>query len=133
MIENQERDIEIFNFLNNKNVTVSDLFYSASQLPRMLGYTRNTISDAVTLLINARKFNEDNILYLGKDKYSANVKACYNIFEVFKIKRVCEYLKSINLKEESNIDRYNKQFNWVNENISEKSNISANPEDIYYN
>lgn len=133
MIDNQERDIKIFNYLNEKNVTVKDLFYSASQLPKMIGYNRTTISDAVTLLINADKFNEDNILYLGKDKYSSNVKASYNIFEIFKIKRVCEYIKSTSSKEENNIDKYNRQFKWVNENISKKSNIGDNPEDIYYN
>lgn len=133
MIDNQERDIDIFNYLNEKNVTVRDLFYSASQLPKMIGYSRTIISDAITLLINTNKFNEDNILYLGKDKYSASVKASYNIFEIFKIKRVCEYIKSTISKEENHINKYNRQFKWVNENISKDSNIGSNPEDIYYN
>lgn len=133
MIDNQERDIEIFNYLNEKNVTVKELFYSASQLPKMIGYSRTIISDAITLLINTHKFNEDNILYLGNDKYSANVKTSYNIFEIFKIKRVCEYLESTTSKNENRIDKYNRQFKWVDENIFSGSSVGANPEDIYYN
>jgi len=133
VIDNQERDIEIFNYLNEKNVTVKELFYSASQLPKMIGYSRTIISDAITLLINTHKFNEDNILYLGKDKYSANVKASYNIFEIFKIKRVCEYIESTTSKNENRINKYNRQFKWVDENIFSGSSIGANPEDTYYN
>jgi len=137
MIENQDRDIAIFNFLKEKNVTIKELFYNTSQLPKLLGYNKNIISDAVTLLTNTHKLNEDNILYLGNDRYSANVKASYNIFEIFKIKRVCEYLKLFKtkpkLERDDYVASYNEQYNWVLNNISDKSDLANNPEDKYFN
>lgn len=137
MIENQDRDIAIFNFLKEKNVTIKELFYNTSQLPKLIGYNKNIISEAITLLVNTHKLNEDNILYLGNDRYSANVKASYNILEIFKIKRVCEYLKLF--KTRSKIERddyttvYNEQYNWVLNNISDNSDLANNPEDKYFN